>query len=260
MATAFPPAQVLVEKSLNFQPDTIDKIKERTIGQRHNPLWYRMRKNRLTASLFGKAIRAVENNNPNGKKNVVQMVTGEKTVPEVPATRWGIDHEKDAIEAYMRRTGLIVKDTGLWVFPNGFLAASPDGIVFDPWGLEEEPVGIIEVKCPYYARDHTFAELHEMKRWPHYLDEEGNLKDNSDYYHQVQGELHATCMPFCDFVVWTARDFLITRVYPSDTWRQFYFPKLVDFYIEFILTQQLELLTLDGMFFYYIIRRPSLIL
>ena len=37
--------------------------------------------------------------------------------------------------------------------PSGVLAASPDGIVTKPPTVQAEPPTLVEVKCPYSARD-----------------------------------------------------------------------------------------------------------
>ena len=57
--------------------------------------------------------------------------------------------------------------SGIWLHPNGVLGASPDGLIRIPalynWNyqtLQVEHVlpGVLEVKCPYTARDMTVAE------------------------------------------------------------------------------------------------------
>ena len=75
-----------------------------------------------------------------------------KNLDQVPAIKWGVDHEPVAIDAYQNATGSIVKPTGVWMFHNNLMGASPDGLVFtDPHAASA--VGILEVKCPYSMRD-----------------------------------------------------------------------------------------------------------
>ena len=237
-------SKFLNDKSLNFSEQTISEIAQQTIGQSSNDLWRRMRHNRLTASIFGKAIRASESNSNSQTQYVIDMVSGVNRVPKVPPIVWGKEHEKDAIKDYIKATHSRVEPTGRWVFPNGFLAASPDGIIYEE--NNPFPCGILEVKCPYYCRFMSFQEMKDLGKWPAYLTESGDLKDTSDYYHQVQGELYGTRAPWCDFVVWTTKECLFNRIYPSNLWRQLYLPKLVDFYIEFILRKHVEILTIGG--------------
>ena len=75
-----------------------------------------------------------------------------KNLQNIPAIRWGVDHEYVALIADQRRMGRVVKHTGIWMFHNNSMGVSPDGPIFS------EPhsgtaVGIIEVNCPYPLRD-----------------------------------------------------------------------------------------------------------
>ena len=70
----------------------------------------------------------------------------------VPVIRWGLDHESVALDADQNMNVSIVKPTGVWMFRNNIMGASPDGLVFtDPHGACA--VGILEVKCTYSMRD-----------------------------------------------------------------------------------------------------------
>ena len=232
--------------SLELSRVQIKQIAKDTIGQASNNLWHKMRKNRLTASQFGKAIRAYDYGTTNAVKEVIETVKGERTIPSVAPILWGKDHEKDAIEKYSAIKGYNVRPTGLWIFPNGYLAASPDGIVFEDEEMDI-PSGIIEVKCPYSVRFMDFYQMRQQKKLPMYLNANGNLKINADHYHQIQGELVATGAPWCDFIVWTTIDIKIQRIFPNLDWKLTYIPKLTSFYIENILSQHLQMLTLKGM-------------
>ena len=233
---------------LELNREQISQIAEDTVGQSHNQYWHKVRKNRLTASQFGKAIRAYEYGRESSVNEVISVIKGEKTVPPVPAIKWGRDHEIVAIQHYMELTGYCVKPTGLWIFPNGYLAASPDGLVFET-DESQTPSGIIEIKCPYSVRFMNFAEMTYQNKLPLYLNASGNLKLSADYYHQIQGELYATGAPWCDFVVWTTKDLKIQRIYPSQEWHATKLPKLISFYIENILSLHLQLLTLKGILY-----------
>ncbi|XP_057652475.1 uncharacterized protein LOC130891643 [Diorhabda carinulata] len=95
------------------------------------------------------------------------------------------------------RQGFRSVECGLFVdAENPYLAATPDGLIGDN--------GIIEVKCPYSAAKTTpidaiqkqiikFAELREGRMF---------LKRSSNYFYQVQGQLHITQRRYCIFIVW----------------------------------------------------------
>ncbi len=53
-------------------------------------------------------------------------------------------------------------------------------------------------------------------------DETGNLSLNKkhDFYYQVQTQLLVTERNYCDFVVWTSRDFFVERIYPDEVFQE----------------------------------------
>ena len=66
-----------------------------------------------------------------------------------------------------------------------WLAASPDGIIYDPRN-PECIVGIVEIKCPYKMRGETLAEACQMATF--FLEDNQNklaLKRRHDYYYQI---------------------------------------------------------------------------
>ena len=83
-------------------------------------------------------------------------------------------------------TGSIVKPTGVWMFRNNMMGASPDGLVFtDPHAACA--VGILEVKCPYSMRD---VKIECTSKWHHhltYLDCKNMLKKTHAYNYHIQG-------------------------------------------------------------------------
>ena len=67
--------------------------------------------------------------------------------------RWGVNNEEEAIQAFTLKTGLEMKQTGIWFHSSGILGSSPDGII------DEQTV--LEVKCPYMEWNLTIAEAVE---------------------------------------------------------------------------------------------------
>ena len=61
------------------------------------------------------------------------------------------------------------------------------------------------------------------------IDGKLHLKEQHDYYHQIQGQLHITNKNCCDLVVWTAKDFVIYRIQKSKEWSA-NIAALIDFY------------------------------
>ena len=170
----------------------------------------------------------------------------------VRSIAWGINHEETAIESY-RSLGCVVEDTGLWLHSSGVLGASPDGcITFPPIAVppcihyqNREAVSllpsIIEVKCPYSARDMTVAAATSQLKEFYIGNDNGRLflKESRNYYHQIQGQLHLTDTLCCDLIVWTSCDFQIIRVPRSITWTP-NIARLVEFYFTMYLQMVLE--------------------
>ena len=116
----------------------------------------------------------------------------------------GVDHESVAIDAYQHMTGRMVKPTGIWMFHNNIIGASPDGLVFADQH-SASAVGILEVKCPYSLRDTEIGCDSEWQHHLHYLDCNKELKKTHEYYHHIQGAIAAEGVQWCDFVIWTSR-------------------------------------------------------
>ena len=154
-----------------------------------------------------------------------------KSLDHIPAIKWGIEHEAQAIDEYVKRTGLIVKPTGIWMFKNGIMGASPDGLIFS-LPNQSRAEGIIEVKCPYSMRDVYVRNPLDWPKHLKYLDNDAELKQGHDYYHQIQGTMYATRTQWCDFVIWTPHDIHIERIKRDDLWGKNYIYPLEALYQE----------------------------
>lgn len=218
----------------------IEAIAGATVGQRTNPLWLRMREKRLTASAFGKAIGAARRGNPANIIRFRQNLLKPRDISYIPAVRWGVDHEKIAIAEYERKSGNKVRETGLWLYPDGYLAASPDGLIYEDGKL----VGILEVKCPYSLHSIQLRCPGDFCTRLSYLKEPPCLKPNSHYYHQIQGQLFATGAAWCDFLVWAPSNTLLIRVDPDPSWRATILPQLRNFYNAWILPPEQQTIEL----------------
>lgn len=114
---------------------------------------------------------------------------------------------------YVKQTGSHLHDVGLIVNPQfPFLGASPDAII-----CHDGKSVIMEVKCPYSARDLTIPEaVNQLKDF--FLTRSGDqltLKRNHKHYFQVQGQLLVSGAQECQFVTYTRKDFHIQTIYPD---------------------------------------------
>ena len=121
-------------------------------------------------------------------------------------------------------TGEEVVSTGICVSEQrSCLGCSPDGLV--------EQTNIIEVKCPYAARNELTS-----PETVHYLEKNEyglSLKKKHDYFYQVQGTLLYTGRNMCSFVVWTLKDMVIINIPRDEIFISEMLEKLHIFYREY---------------------------
>ena len=159
-------------------PERIREIAALTIGQRKNGLWHDYRTNRFTASQFGKILKLYKDTIEHGGNRAFHDQKREILArkPPVYATPlvWGEEHEDVAIKEYEKKSGLKIRETGIWIFPNSHLAASPDGLVLDP-ADPNKIIGCLEIKCPWRLRNFTSKNTSDWNAHLDYLDQANNL-------------------------------------------------------------------------------------
>lgn len=170
--------------------------------------WQSQRTGRITGSRVG-AILGLSKYRTRGDvmREMVRQRLG--AAPEFTgndATRYGEEHEVDAIGAYEQRYGTLVEPSRLVVHPlHDWLAASPDGLV----GAH----GMIEVKCPMRATYTT---------------------PSAEYVAQMQLQMECTGRNWCDFVIWRAGEpVIVERVAADLDWRARNLGNLQNFIGEF---------------------------
>ena len=194
--------------SLEYTPDQVKQSEVATRGQRLCKQWQEERQYRVTASKFGTVIKRRRNHTALAKQLLYTKVVS----TTVLALVWGQQHEVDALEVYQKSIGsmFMVEETGIYISDCGFLGASPDGIVKDHSG---HIVRLVEVKCPYKGRNKTLKQMYDDNSFCCSLvNGYPTLKQNHDYYYQVQGQMAITGVHTCDFVVWTPSDFLVLTI------------------------------------------------
>jgi hypothetical protein len=118
---------------------------------------------------------------------------------ENDATRWGKEHEPLAVHIHEKRSKSVTEEIGFQVhhaYP--FLGASPDRKVF-----RDGKVGVMEVKCPYEAKNHV---KHMMIESVEYLKAEF-----PKYYWQMVCEF--VCTPDVEFVDFVSFDPRMSKKY-----------------------------------------------
>lgn len=217
--------QIFLEE-LKKSPDQIKLLSKQTLDQSENLLWHEERRKRLTASNFGRIVKLLPSTE---RSKIVEELLHPNFTGNI-YTRYGKDNESKAIKDFERVIGEGVIACGLFVHPeHPYLAASPDGLLGER--------SIVEIKCPYKAKDFTPEEAIKSKLIQFANIEDGSLslKKNDKYYLQVQGQLFVTGRESCYFVIWTPHGIIYEKIYRDEACWERMLPKLKEFYFEHML-------------------------
>ena len=221
--------------NLQLSLDQVNNIELQTRGQYTQPLWYKHRQHRITASKCGTILQRPT------RGTVREILYSKPLIHLPPPIYWGRRKEKDARTLYEKQMRVKLgrkvdtQDCGLFVHPvHGWLAATPDAVV----EIDGEQSGILEVKCPYTERDNTVENACLNPTFCCDINQ-GNLrlKVEHNYYHQVQLQLYVTGTKWCDFCVFMIKGIGIQRIYPDTLWQSTNIPKLEDFYDNMLLPE-----------------------
>ncbi|KAK3884698.1 hypothetical protein Pcinc_011018 [Petrolisthes cinctipes] len=110
----------------------VDLIEKSSRKQTKSRIWWQQRAGRVTASMLKKVLHTSPTN---PAPSLIRAVCYPQDVMfKTPATRWGCEHEKDAVKAYIQdqkhHTQLTIAEGGFTVdLQNPFFGASTDGRV-----------------------------------------------------------------------------------------------------------------------------------
>ncbi|XP_061190767.1 uncharacterized protein LOC133198798 isoform X1 [Saccostrea echinata] len=190
-----------IDAAQNVSDRDIARIEHRTRKQNLSKVWHQEREWHLTASRFGDICKATD---PCNRLKLCSSIFKPLKL-KTPAVLNGQQYEAVARQTFQEKMGFKVKTCGLFIdSENNYLAASPDGIIGEN--------AIVEIKCPYKGRDRKIA---ADKFFPFLLeDDDGvlHLKQNHNYYMQVQGQLNVCKKEKCFFVVYTFVDIFVEEI------------------------------------------------
>lgn len=198
-----------------------------TRQQSHCKEWFEARQYRLTSSNFGRVLK--RKSAPSDK--FLTSIFNSKQISAAPLD-YGKRHEKSAKAKYLieykdrhfHECGLVVNKNFM------FLGASPDGILCD-----NGQSGIVEIKCPYTARNMKLIQASEEIR-DFYLENDGGqlkLRKDHEYYAQIQGQLMITGCDFSEFIVFTQCDLHTERIIPDIVFMNDMLNTLASFFRDF---------------------------
>ena len=105
-------------------------------------LWKKTRISRLRSSNFVMGLAAILNPHESSIEKLKGDIYFPKNIDSIPAIKWGKEHEPVAISAYVNETHAIYDSTGIWMYKNNMLGASPDGLILTATRPQER-IGVI---------------------------------------------------------------------------------------------------------------------
>ena len=177
--------------------------------EQRSPEWFAAKVGKIGGSRAGPVGERLKNGEPaSGMKTVIKQLVYERiagtnyTIPITWDMQRGMDHEDDARNLYMAKTGRLVTEAG-WLDHPGLdgLGCSPDGLVDDDGG--------IEIKGPRLENHLETAESAEIPK---------------QYIDQMTLICAVTGRKWCDFVSYSPeapsepRDYrlFVRRFYPTE--------------------------------------------
>ncbi|CAI5665017.1 unnamed protein product, partial [Oreochromis niloticus] len=134
--------ELLHLKSLSVTLEMAHKIEEATREQSSSSEWHRLRRPRVTASRFREVCHV--RGQSSAESLAERILKGTRQTADM---RRGTEMEPAIAAEYSRLMNVNYSPCGLVIHPIApWLAASPDGVVFDP--NEYPQFGLVEFKCP----------------------------------------------------------------------------------------------------------------
>lgn len=183
--------------------------------EQRSPAWFAARVGKITGSSAGAILGLDPWREPEDVlRDMVRDFHGaEKEFVSNPAVEYGSRNEENALWEYELETGNRPASCGFILHENGWLGASPDGLI----GHD----GVLEIKCPYGIRDQNPPVFKTIEEQPH-------------YYAQMQIEMYCTGREWCLFYQWTPHGTSPSVVCKDKDWLEENLPKLEAFYQRYL--------------------------
>ena len=166
-------------EQITISEEDIVRVEAATRDQSQSPRWHHERQCRITSSSFGIFCKGCIS-----ACKVKTLLYDTDTTSKVSSSAilWGKLHESTAFEQYSKSLAPNehIRHCDIYILKHdGFLAASPDGIVTSDNG------GTIEIKCPYSCRSLSVRDsCRSLKSFPcEIVDDQIRLKTNHSYYY-----------------------------------------------------------------------------
>ena len=192
--------------------DNIAHIETCTSEQSDSKMWHELRKGRLTASNFSKVCKAVDANKCHAP-SLHKTILGEYGEIPAPSLVWGKKKESAALQHCMRvcqksHVHPLLSHRGLRIHSTmNFIGCSIDGLLT----CKCHGSTIIEVKCPFTYRDEDPKDICLKKGCV--INEKGEIvvTENSEYYHQIQGQMGIYGIYQCNIIFYTKKGICVAH-------------------------------------------------
>ena len=202
---------------LKVTPEQQINVEMETRTQHQSKKWFNFRSGRITAS----KVHAVVHTNENmpSQSLIRSICYPESSNFKSAATTWGCCNEDTALNEYKNimqdhHENFQVSKCGLFIsVENPFMGASPDALVSCSCCGD----GCVEIKCSFSHKDQFIYEAIEQNQTFCLRRQNNNihlLKTHS-YFYQVQTQMYICNRKYCDFFMWTNKDYHIERIVPD---------------------------------------------
>ncbi|CAG9135197.1 unnamed protein product [Plutella xylostella] len=221
-----------------------DSIERQTILQRESSQWLELRKNLLTASNFGQICKRKVNTST---ANLVKNLLYKKNISHITSIAHGVEHEMVALQQLSKQLDVHIEPCGLFIDrEHAFIGATPDGLIGDDT--------IVEVKCPLVAVKTGIDVAVKEKKIQLFrfnkVTGTTEINKTSNWFYQVQGQLHVTGRQQCIFGIWAGENIPLKVEYikkDDEFWKLKMEPKLILFYEKCLLPELIDPRHMRGM-------------
>ena len=209
-----------IKRKLLVTADDAKRIEAETREQSNSDLWYYHRSCRITAS---KCYRIAAMKSSTSPTKAIKECLYKRVVP-TKCMKEGLAKEPEILRQYVEHQkangheGLFVTQSGFIIGADGFLGASPDGLVKDP--ASEDAEGLLEMKYVQRKEPELLREALVRKRVCRMANGKLMLNRNHQYFYQIQQAMYVTERKWTDFVVMGSdcEELYIERVQFDNKW------------------------------------------
>ena len=193
----------------------ISSVYQMTTEQAMSEEWVAQRRGRMTASNFHRCYtkcNTLRVSQTADAKALISHLVNKSTGIDSEACKYGRNMEMHAKRIYCsivkkKHQNMLFNDSGLLIMKGKpYIAASTD--------LDIEchccGKGHVEIKCPYTIRNENPSE--DNLKYLEIRNGKLRLKQNSNYYHQIQGQMGVSGCSYADFFIYTSTGYHLERI------------------------------------------------